>query len=335
MRKRRIVRRCAKTNTKPVFVWLPLVLLTLFPISSFGQESGLPPEPPNTKTKTVKLDFDKRGAIVYRKTDSFELKCDVYVPEGKGPYPAILAVHGGAWRTGTKFALLRHAWRMAENGYVVVAINYRHAPEFRFPAQIHDCKFAVRWLKANADEYKIDPTRVGAFGYSAGGHLCALLGTTKPADGLEGTVAEAHKAFDSSVLAVAAGGPPCDFEWVEENSRVLSYWLGGSKKEKPEMYLKASPINYVSSDDVPFFLFHGDSDLVVPVKSSLGFHNALLKKGVSSKREIATKSGHLGTFSDLKWMDKSIEFFDSKVKAKEQFKRKQKSPLSKSLLESK
>ena len=264
--------------------------------------------------KKKRLQFNKRGGVVYRKTDRYELKCDLYIPEGEGPYPAILAVHGGAWRQGTKFALLRHAWVMAQAGYVVVAINYRHAPEYPFPSQVHDCKHAVRWMKANASRFKIDAERIGAFGYSAGGHLVSMLGTSDPSAGLEGPIESGLERFDSRVNAVVAGGAPCEFSWISEDSPALNYWLGGTRKEQTQRFAAASPTTYVSSDDPPFFFYHGDSDLLVPVESTVKMHKLLLKSNVSSEHCTARNSGHLGTFSDLKWMEKAIAFFDANLK---------------------
>ncbi len=279
-----------------------------------GSEKTESPENKETPAEKTRFEFKKNGGVVYREIGDLEIKCDVYVPEGDGPFPAILAVHGGAWRQGSKFVLLRHAWKMAESGFVVVAINYRHAPEFPFPAQIHDCKHAIRWMKASASTYKIDPKRIGAFGYSAGGHLVSLLGTSDETDGLEGDVESEVKGFNSRVNAVAAGGAPCEFSWINEDSRLLTYWLGGTRKQIPATYRAASPTTYVSADDPPFFFFHGDSDALVPVESGLELHKRLIDAGVASQHRIAPGGGHLGTFSDLGWMDKAIEFFDENLK---------------------
>jgi len=264
--------------------------------------------------KKKKLQFEKKGGVVYRTIGDEQIKCDVYTPEGEGPFPAILAVHGGAWRQGTKFALLRHAWKMAQSGYVVVAINYRHAPKHPFPAQIHDCKHAIRWMKANSKPYKIDTERIGAFGYSAGGHLVSLLGTSDKYDGLEGEIETGFEKYDTRVKAVAAGGAPCEFSWIDENSKVLSYWLGGSRNEKPTAFRDASPTSYVTSDDPPFFLFHGESDMIVPISTSQTFQAALREKGITCQHCTDKNSGHIATFSDLQWMDKAIEFFDKHLK---------------------
>ena len=274
--------------------------------------NDLPPKPRLTATR--KLKFKKKSGIVYQKTDTYELTCDLYIPEGDGPFPAILAIHGGAWRQGTKSILLRHAWKMAQAGYVVVAINYRHAPRYPFPAQVHDCKHAVRWMRTNAFNYKIDPNRIGGYGYSAGGHLVSMLGTTDEEDGLEGEVAKGMEGVDTRLSCVAAGGAPCEFSWIKDDSRILSYWLGGSPNEKPDTYTDASPTTYVTSDDPPFFLFHGDVDLVVPVDTSKKMHQLLQDRQVESQHFVVKNYGHVGAFSDLHWMDKAIEFFDAELK---------------------
>lgn len=274
--------------------------------------SDLPPKP-RRRTKD-KLKFNKKGGVVYKKMDGYELKCDLYIPEGDGPFPAILAVHGGAWRQGSKFILLRHAWRMAQAGYVVVAINYRHAPEYPFPAQVHDCKHAVRWMRANADQFKIDPDRIGGYGYSAGGHLVSMLGTTDADDGLEGEIENGMEGIDTRIKCVAAGGAPCEFSWIKDDSRALNYWLGGTRKQKPAIFIAASPTTYVTADDPPFFFFHGASDLIVPVDTSRKMHQMLLKCQIHSQHFVAERKGHLGTFSDSASMDRAIEFFDSKLK---------------------
>ena len=252
--------------------------------------------------------------MVYRKFDDEELKCDIYTPAGEGPFPAILAVHGGGWRQGSKFTMLRHAWKMAQAGYVVVAINYRHAPKHPFPAQIHDCKHAIRWMRSKSKEFKIDADRIGAYGYSAGGHLVSLLGTSDPDDGLEGTVLKGLEDYDTRVTAVVAGGAPCEFSWIDDDSTVLKYWLGGSPKQNPKTYRAASPQTHVSADDPAFFFYHGTSDLLVPASSPKALHDSLTKIGCKSQYFTAKNQGHLSTFSDLRWMDKAIDFFDEHLK---------------------
>ena len=268
---------------------------------------------PTAGIKT-KRKFEKHGAITYREFADQLLTCDVYVPEGVGPFPAVLAIHGGAWRNGSKFWLLRHAWKMAEAGYVVVAINYRHAPEHPFPAQIHDCKHAVRWMRLNADTYKINPRRIAAYGYSAGGHLASLLGTTDADDGLESADSLDHGHVSSRVQAVVAGGAPCEFHWIDRDSSALEYWLGDRRCDNPEIYRVASPTSYVTSDDPPFYLYHGEMDLVVPTTTSQKLHDCLIECGIQSKHDVAKNLGHFATFSDLSWITRAIRFLDSTLK---------------------
>src|SRR5215211_7666243 len=146
---------------------------------------------------------------VFVERDSGPLAADVYRPQGAGPFPGMLVVHGGAWRMGARadFAVIAH--RLAERGYTAVAVDYRLAPTYKFPAQIYDCQAAVRWMRSHATELKIDPARIGGFGYSAGGHLVALLGTLNDKELREpGLPANAPSA---RLQAVVAGGAPCDF----------------------------------------------------------------------------------------------------------------------------
>jgi acetyl esterase/lipase len=127
--------------------------------------------------------------LVYAKVGGRELKLDLARPEeGDGPFPAVLVIHGGAWRGGDKGHMGPLLTEFARHGYVAVSPQYRFCPKEVFPAQVHDVKAAVRWLKANAKAYHVDPEQVGAIGFSAGGHLALMLGVTGPADGLEGDV---------------------------------------------------------------------------------------------------------------------------------------------------
>lgn len=300
--------------TVPIGFTLALAALVCFSGTSLAQ-SAQPSEAPeaNSHAKSTKHSFEKKGAITYREIDGESLNCDVYVPTGDGPYPAVLAIHGGAWRHGSKITMTRHAWKLARAGYVVVAVNYRHAPKHPFPAQVHDCKQAVRWMRANAKEYKIDAERIAAFGYSAGGHLAAMLGTTDDDDGLEPTDDEELSQYSSRVQAVIAGGAPCDFKWIDRDSSSLVYWLGSKRADHPEVYAQASPTSYVTKDDPPFYFYHGDSDLLVPKSSSCRLHQGLLECGVSSKHDIALNLGHVATFSDLSWMTRAIQFLNTQM----------------------
>ena len=110
-----------------------------------------------TDSDRKRFKHEKHGAIVFAEGEDYELKCDIYQPISDEPRPVMLAIHGGAWTTGTKVAMFRHARILANRGYVVMAPNYRLAPKHKWPAQIHDCKQAVRWIREHADEYNADP----------------------------------------------------------------------------------------------------------------------------------------------------------------------------------
>ena len=268
-----------------------------------------------SKPKTKRFEYTKRVGVIYDKGPNYRLACDIYQPVGDGPFPAVLAIHGGAWRHGSKLQMLRHAWELASQGYVVVAVNYRLAPNNKFPTQVHDCKSAVRWMRFKAEKLKIDPDRIAAFGYSAGAHLAAMLGTTDEKDGFEGEVKnEKLKPFSTRVQCVIAGGAPCEFDWIKSKS--LVYWLGHSPQDKPEVYKQAAPLSYVSKDDPPFLFVHGSTDIVVPPNSSKKMHQHLKKTGVESHYVSIEGKGHITTFSDLSWMETAIKFMDEAMAEK-------------------
>lgn len=253
----------------------------------------------------------KYNNLVYSRGEDYRLLCDVYKPDGKGPFPAVIAIHGGAWRHGSKFQMLRHAWKLASAGYVVIAINYRLSPEHKFPAQVYDCKQAVRWTRYKAEKLNVDPEKIAVFGYSAGGHLGAMLGTTDTEDGLEGGPIEQFKEYSSRVQCVVIGGAPCEFDWIKSDA--LVDWLGQSPGDAPELYKKAAPVSYVSSDDPPFIFFHGSKDMVVPPRSSRALYERLKKQQIDCRYHTIEGKGHFATFSDTTWLDDAIEFMDDKL----------------------
>lgn len=260
------------------------------------------------------FEFKKIPNVYYAKESGYKLLCDIYQPEGEGPFPALIAIHGGAWRNGSKLQMLRHAWKFAKAGYVVIAINYRHAPAYKFPAQIHDCKRVVRWVRHKSQKLKVDPEQIAVFGYSAGGHLSAMLGTTHEADGLEGEIPDELKNYSSRVNCVVVGGGPCEFDWIK--SQALVYWLGSAPDEKPELYKQAAPMTYVTKDDPPMMFVHGGGDSVVPPETSRKMHQRMIEVGVSTEYKTIGKKGHFATFSDLTWLDDAIEFMDEHLNRK-------------------
>jgi acetyl esterase/lipase len=249
----------------------------------------------------------------YAERDDGPLLADVYVPRGEGPFPAVLVVHGGAWRVGNRAQLAGVAKILAEHGITAVAINYRLAPAHKFPAQIEDCKDAVRWMRTEAAKWKIDPEHIGGFGYSAGAQLVSLLGTTSAEDGLEGA-GDATDLPSTRLQAVAAGGTPCDFRPIPAGIDFLSFWLGGSPGEVPEQYRLASPAAFISADDPPFFFFHGEEDDLVPLISPTQMHAALVAAGVPAELYVVPKLGHVACCLNRGAIDKAVAFLEANLK---------------------
>jgi acetyl esterase/lipase len=261
--------------------------------------------------------FKARYGEAYVERDSGPLKADIYIPEGEGPFPGVLVVHGGAWRMGTRGQLSGVAQLLAKHGFAAVAISYRLAPEYKFPAQIEDCKAAVRWMRTNATRLKIDPKHIGGYGYSAGAHLVSLLGTTDLHDGLEGA-ADASKLPSTRLQCVAAGGTPCDLRPIPADVEGLAFFLGGSPKTCPEQYRLASPAAFVTPDDPPMFFFHGENDRLVPLASPEHMRQQLSRAGVPADLYIVPNLGHTAAAMDRGAIDRAIVFLEEHLKPQEQ-----------------
>ena len=258
--------------------------------------------------------------VIYSTNGGVVLKLDIFLPAGKQdkPAPAILYVHGGGWRNGNKsmgswFNQLTR--ELVQHGYVVASVDYRLAPEHKWPAFIHDVKCAVRFLRVNANEYNIDPARIGTWGSSAGGHLVALLGTADASAKLEG---DGYTNQSSRVQAVVDFFGPSDLlrlgEAAEHRERARIVFGEGD-----EIYKAASPITYVSKDDAPFLIIHGDGDKLVPLKQSEVLHEKLKAAGVSSELLVVKNAGHgiVGKGINPSREDitkKVVEFFDKHLR---------------------
>ncbi|NND98025.1 MAG: prolyl oligopeptidase family serine peptidase, partial [Pirellulaceae bacterium] len=215
-----------------------------------------------------------------------------------------------------KWVLQGYSRLLAQHGFVVVTINYRLAPQFQFPAQVDDVRQALIWTVDNADRFSIDTERLGIFGYSAGGHLSTLVSVLADEPVSTQMSASVWQADDPrwkrlpKVSAVCAGGPPCDFRDLPLDNSALAFFLGGSRREKPDVYAAASPISHVSAADPVTHFIHGDQDLMVPIDGSRAMANALKKAGVDVRYKTMPGQGHLVTFADQRTRQSMVRFFE-------------------------
>jgi acetyl esterase/lipase len=237
--------------------------------------------------------------LEYGKGSGRAMLLDLYLPEkGEKPLPLIIWIHGGAWMGGSKDGP-SPALRFTANGYAVAQVGYRLSQEAKFPAQIYDCKAAVRWLRANAAQYNLDPNKFIAWGGSAGGHLVALLGTSGGVAELEGNVNELKES--SRVQAVVDWFGPTDFLHIGDAESDLQHnapdspeskLIGGALLENKDKAAQASPITYVSKDAPPFLIMHGDRDRTVLFNQSELLYAALKKAGVDVTFVPMKGAGH-------------------------------------------
>jgi acetyl esterase/lipase len=242
-------------------------------------------------------------------------KLDLYLPKEADPNgrrPLLVWVHGGAWLGGGKNPC--PAVRFVKEGCAVASVNYRLSQHALFPAQIQDCKAAIRWLRANAGVYSYDPNRIGVWGASAGGHLVALLGTA-------GDVSEfdvgPNRGVSSRVQAVCDFFGPTDFTKMSSFPSTMNHdaadapearLIGGPVQENTDKVQKANPITYVTKDDPPFLIVHGDKDPLVPHNQSELLRDALQKAGVTVTLYTVAGGGH-GGFRDPQVDVLVTEFF--------------------------
>jgi len=247
---------------------------------------------------------------------------DVYVPRDmEGQNPVVVWIHGGGWQNGSKDRC--PILYLLDHGYVVASINYRLSGHAVFPAQMHDCKAAIRFLKAHAEKYHIDPNRVGVWGSSAGGHLVALLGTTGDAPETEGDLGVTNG--NGAVQAVCDFYGPADFLTMDETdvkSRLRhnapgspeSKLLGGVPSETLDQAKAASPLTYITAEDPPFLIYHGDKDPVVPLGQSQALEKQLEEAGVPVEL-IVIKGGAHGPFHTAEIHENVLSFFNKTLKS--------------------
>lgn len=270
---------CSRSQNQPTAESQPAETATQLAV----REEAVLPSSEFDSSKLGSLESD----ITYCTMDGVALKMDVYYPsENNGHFPVTMYVHGGGWSSGDKAqgAGAMEIPALQAAGFLVVSVNYRLAPEYPFPAMIEDVKCAVRSLRAHAGEYNLDPNRIGVWGGSAGGHLVALLGTTDESAGFD--VGE-YLEYSSRVQAVVDMFGPADltvqFEGgYESASRVFGDFDAAL----------ASPVTYVTADDPPFLMLHGENDKLVPIEQSEILLAALQGAGVPAELIRVVNANH-------------------------------------------
>jgi acetyl esterase/lipase len=284
------------------------LLLALLTLTSFAQGPQRPlPE-----------GIKARRDVVYVKDGTARQMLDVYYPaKADKPVPLVVWIHGGAWAGGTKDRT--PALPLLDQGFAVASVTYRFSQHEKFPAQIEDCRAAIRWLRANAKDLNIDPKRIGAWGSSAGGHLVALLGVAadqtkwdkgEHLDQSAGVQAVVNWFGPSNLLTMGAqSGPDSRINHDSPNSPE-SKLVGGPVQERREAATAASPVTYATKDDAPMLLMHGDRDPVVPHAQSVELEKALKAAGSDAKLVTIPGAGHGdGGFREKETLDAVRQFF--------------------------
>ncbi len=254
--------------------------------------------------------YEVREKIVYSTVEGRDLHLDAFVQKKEGRHPAVLVIHGGAWRSGNRKQLAGYAVSLAQRGFNCFAIDYRLAPKDKFPAQIDDCRAALKWVRSNSDEYKVDTAKVGAIGYSAGGHLVCLLATTGEAPN------DRNGNVDTRLQAVVAGGAPTDFRAFPDNGKWAEYWMGGDLKTVPDKFNAASATAFVDKNDAPVFFFNGTADELVPIEWSRSCHDALKACGVRTEMHTIEGARHIPAAMNSAALDKAYSFLEAELKGR-------------------
>lgn len=233
--------------------------------------------------------------VEYSNPDGQHLQLDMARPKtADGPFPAIACIHGGGFRAGTRQGYDGLCIRLAQQGYVAVTISYRLAPKYQFPAAIHDVKAAIRWLRANAKKYKVDPNRIGVTGGSAGGHLAQFLGVTADVKQFEGAGGNAEQS--SRVACVVNYYGPSDFTKSYGKSvdaaEVLPLWLGGNLEQARHKHIVASPLYWVTPNAAPTLCIHGTADKYVAHEQAVWLIERLKAAGVEAELLTLDGAGH-------------------------------------------
>lgn len=292
-------------NLRSVVVILGILVASIGFVSAQqpgGVKPLLPPKPPEGVQSLRDLAYVPDGHE--------RQKLDLYLPEKhEGPLPVIVWIHGGAWRVGSKNYC--PAVPYSAKGFAVASINYRYSQQAVFPAQIEDCKAAIRWLRANARRYHLDSDHIGVWGSSSGGHLAALVGTSanvKELEGKAGNIDQSSRVqcvvdwFGHSDLLFGPGPR-------EDPKHPVAQLLGGTTNKEKEKARLASPVTHISGDSPPFLIMHGDKDMSVPFPQSVRLNDALKKNNIPVTFITVEGAGHGGPEFQSPENQKRIEEF--------------------------
>ncbi len=309
----------------------PLLALLTSSLTGIAQSAG-----------TAKLPdtFEIIRDIAYAETDNPRQMLDLFLPgkKHKGPLPVIIFIHGGGWRNGDKRSGLKRVQPFLESGqYAAASVGYRLSGEAKWPAQIHDCKAAIRWIRKNGKNYGLNTDKMAVWGTSAGGHLVAMLGTSGDVDSMDGRTGP-YPEVSSRVTCVADFFGPTDFLLMNKTAipgasldhdsvdSPESLLIGAPIQENPELVKTINPITYVSKDDPPFLIVHGTQDPLVSFNQSELLRAALNKAGVDNTLITVKGGGHgkgfgkdvnelLTRFFDHHLRDKKTNWKDETVRA--------------------
>jgi acetyl esterase/lipase len=291
-------------------LWALLVLVGCTSCAT-GQHGVDPPEP-----------VLREADVTYAEAAGAALKLDLAWPAtGRGPFPAIVFLHGGGFHSGSRNHWYSETIQAALRGYVGVSIDYRLTsvleggkPKYTFPAQVHDAKCAVRWLRANAAKYSIDADRIGVVGFSAGGNLALMLGLTEPSDGFEGDCGDSRLPSRVQAVVNLAGGADLTLHH-QYYKAFYEALLGGTLQQVPERYKTASPITYVGGNDPPVLTICGTLDPSLPQQK---FLDDRMKNAHESHTLIVVEGAGHDLFSLVNfYQDNRVwTFFDQHLKSR-------------------
>lgn len=238
--------------------------------------------------------------IEYARAGDQVLKLDLHLPTGKLRAPLMVWVHGGAWRSGSKKDM--PLGKLVEEGYAIASVDYRLSTEARFPAQIHDLKAAIRFLRGHASEWRLNAKQIVVAGDSAGGHLAALVGVSNGHPELEGEVGK-DRGQSSSVQGIISFYGGANLMTILKQSTphglsvrvpALDLLLGGQPDAVPTLARLASPVSHVDRSDPPLLLLHGDQDPQMPINQALELFGAYKKAKADVQFEVVHGAAHGG-----------------------------------------